>query len=127
MKQLLSSVALATCLTACAGMPMPETHSSPSDGEPQYVFTGTVQAANRVDIGRGAATGRMFTYRLSVVVQYVARGNDYIEPAQTISVEILPDQALPGQYQTCQFVAKERHPAYASGVLLLNTRILDCR
>lgn len=127
MKQLISSVALATCLTACASIPMPETHSSPSDGEPQYVFTGTVQAANRVDIGRGAATGRMFTYRLSVVAQYVARGNDYIEPAQTISVEILPDQALPSQYQTCQFVAKERHPAYASGVLLLNARILDCR
>lgn len=127
MKQLLNSVALAICLTACAGIPVPETHSSPSDGEPQYVFTGTVQAANRIDIGRGAAAGHMFTYRLSVVVQYVARGNDYVEPAQTISVEIHPDQALPGQYQTCQFIAKERHPAYASGVLLLNARIMDCR
>lgn len=127
MKQLLSSVAFATCLTACAGIPVPETNASPSDGEPQYVFTGTVQSANRIDIGRGAAAGRMFTYRLSVVVQYVARGNDYVEPAQTISVEILPDQALPGQYQTCQFVATERHPAYASGVLLLNARIMDCR
>ncbi|TXH67491.1 MAG: hypothetical protein E6Q83_17015 [Thiothrix sp.] len=127
MKHIFLSAALAISLTGCASLPMPETHSSPSDGEPQYVFTGTVQDANRIDIGRGAAAGRMFTYRLSVVVQYVARGNDYITPAQTISVEISPDQALPGQYQTCQFVAKERHPAYASGVLLLNSRILDCR
>lgn len=127
MKQLLSSVALATCLSACVSVPMPLSHASPSDGEPQYVFTGTVQAANRIDLGRGAAAGSMSTYRLSVVVQYVTRGNNYIEPAQTISVEILPNQALPGQYQTCQFVAKERHPAYASGVLLLNARIMDCR
>ncbi|GEM_PF-3544934 len=127
MKQLLSAVALTTCLTACVSIPMPETHSSPSDGEPHYVFTGTVQAANRIDLGRGAATGRIFNYRLSVVVQSVARGNDYIEPTQIISVETLPDQVLPGQYQTCQFVAKERHPAYASGVLLLNARIMDCR
>lgn len=127
MNKLLSSIALATCLTACASLPMPEVNSSPSDGEPQYVFTGTVQAANRIDIGRGAASGSLFTYRLSVVAQYVARGNDYIEPAQTISVELLPDQALPNQYQTCQFVAKERHPAYAAGILLLNTRIINCR
>lgn len=126
MKQLLSSVTLAICLTACAGIPVPETHSSPSDGEPQYVFTATVQAANKIDVGRGASAGMMPTYRLTTTVQYVARGDTYIQPAQSVSVELLPDQALPNQFQTCQFVAKERHPAYASGVLLLNARILGC-
>lgn len=126
MKQLLSLVAFATGLSACVTAPM-LTPSSPSDGEPQYVFTATVQAANRIELGRGAAAGTLPTYRLTTTVQYVARGDAYIQPAQSVAVELLPNQALPGQFQTCQFVAKERHPAYASGVLLLNARIIDCR
>ncbi|HPY38875.1 MAG TPA: hypothetical protein PLM98_00040 [Thiolinea sp.] len=125
MRQLLTSAALVSCLTACAAtLPTP---SSPSDGEPQYVFTATVQAANRIEVGRGGATGSMPTYRLTTTIQYVARGDAYIQPAQSVAVELIPGQALPGQFQTCQFVAKERHPAYASGVLLLNARIVDCR
>jgi hypothetical protein len=90
------------------------------------VLTATVQAANRIDNGRGGAAGRMSTYRLIAIVQYVERGNTYLQPSQSVAIELLPDQTLPGQFQTCQFVAKERHPAYASGVLLLNARILSC-
>lgn len=127
MKQLLTSAMLASCLAACTVAPTMPTPSSPSDGEPQYVFNATVQAANRVEAGRGGATGTMSVYRLTTTVQYVARGSAYIQPAQSVAVELLPEQALPRQFQTCQFVAKERHPAYASGVLLLNARILDCR
>lgn len=126
MKQLLSSVALTACLSACVAPTIPTT-SSPSEGEPQYAFIATVQAANRIELGRGAATGSMPTYRLTTTVQYVARGDSYIQPAQSIAVELLPNQALPAQFQTCQFIAKERHPAYASGVLLLNARVMGCR
>ena len=125
MKQLISPMALAICLSACVATP--SNPSLPSDGEPEYVFTATVQAANRINLGRGGATGRMPIYRLTTTVQYVARGDSYIQPAQSVAVELLPDQALPAQFQTCQFVAKERHPAYASGVLLLNARVMGCR
>lgn len=126
MKRLLSSIALTAGLSACVAPTIPTTSSS-SDEEPQYVFTATVQAASRINLGRGAATGTMPTYRLTTTIQYVARGDSYIQPAQSVAVELLPNQALPAQFQTCQFVAKERHPAYASGVLLLNAQVMGCR
>ena len=96
-----------------------------ADGRPQYVFTATVLNAHRLEAGQGVST-QMPAYRLGTIVHQIMRGDSYIQPNQEVSLELVPGYSLPGQMQTCQFTAMERHPAYAAGVLLLNARILNC-
>lgn len=114
----------ALSLAGCASAP---STPAPSEKEPQFAFTATVISAGKVNLGRGGATGSMPVIRLETMVQYVALGGDFLQPAQKAYVELAAGQNAPEIKQTCQFEAVNRHPVFAGGTLILDAKVSNCQ
>lgn len=106
--------------TASEGLP----ESVKKRSEQGYQWSGRVLEKNDVNIGRGAAEGRMSAPVLKVLV--TSSETNEFEGGDTIHCElIVPSTVVPTVGGEYVFKAKGMHPAHALGIYMLETDVQD--
>lgn len=107
--------------TAVVSKGLPESVKSVKQG---YQWGGRVLEKNDVNIGRGAAEGKMGATVLKLLV--TSSETDEFEGGDTIHCEVIQaPQVVPVVGREYIFKAKNMHPAHALGIYMLETDVLD--
>ena len=96
--------------------------------EPKFEFIGKVTEKKRINVGRGAAFGKIFREQLRIEIQKVTKGD--LKPGVVVPLEIgqrrivSPVPAKDVKVgQVYRFDALYKHPAHAEGLYLLDGRV----